>query len=176
MSDWRTKLRGITVGLYRRGWRELLFLASVWFKGLDGLLELIGGIALVSVKPAFVLHIARLVTQDEIAEDPRDWVANALRHAAAHLSLGGKEFMAIYLLIHGGVKLGLVLALLKRVLVAYPISVAIFAGFIAYQLYRYTFTNGLALLVLSAVDMVVIVFIMLEYVALRRGRHDHGTS
>jgi uncharacterized membrane protein len=169
MSGWLANVRRCVAALRKRGWRELLFLASVWFKGLDGLLELIGGIALLSVSPMSILHVTRLVTQDEITENARDLVANALRHAAAHLSLGGKQFMAIYLLIHGAVKLGLVWALLRRVLVAYPVSMVVFAGFIAYQVYRYTFTKGIGLLVLSAVDLVVIVLIQLEYLALRRG-------
>ena len=61
-------------------------------------------------------------------------------------------------------------ALLARVLVAYPVSMVIFAGFIVYQLYRFTFTHGVGLLFLSAMDVVVIGLIFLEYRALRRGR------
>lgn len=146
----------------------MLFLVSVWLKGLDGLLELIGGIALFSVSPAFILNVVRVITQDEIAEDPRDVVANALRDAAGRLSFATEHFMAIYLLVHGVVKLALVWALLARVLFAYPLSIVIFAGFILYQLYRYTFTHGIGLLALSALDIVVIGLIWLEYRALRR--------
>lgn len=156
--------------LRRLGARELLFRVSVGFKGLDGLLELIGGATLLTVSPAFILRTVRLLTQDEIAEDPRDLVANALRRIAAHLSFASEHFIALYLLIHGMVKMGLVWALLARVLIAYPLSIAIFAGFIAYQIYRYTFTHSLGLLVLTALDFLVIALIYLEYRALRRGR------
>lgn len=76
--------------------------------------------------------------------------------------------MAIYLLVHGVVKLALVWALLARLLFAYPLSIVIFAGFIIYQLYRYTFTHGIGLLALSALDIVVIGLIWLEYRALWR--------
>lgn len=153
----------------RRNMREVLFLVSVWFKGLDGLLELIGGIALFAVTPGLILHVIRFLTQDEIAEDPRDLIANALRRSARHLTFATEHFMAVYLLVHGVVKVVLVWALLARVLVAYPISMVIFACLIVYQLYRYTFTHGAGLLFLSGLDFVVIALIFLEYRALRQG-------
>ena len=163
-----TSSRSFTEALRRRGSREVLFLVSMWVKGLDGLLEIIGGFALFAVSPSFILRIVRLLTQDEIAEDPRDLVANALRHAAGGLTFATEHFMAIYLLVHGVVKFALVWALLTRVLIAYPMSIAIFAGFIGYQLYRYTFTHGAGLLALSAFDFLVIGLIFLEYRALLR--------
>lgn len=156
--------------LRRRGVREVLFRVSVWLKGLNALSELIGGVALFAVSPPLILHVVRFLTQDEIAEDPRDLIANALRHAAGRLTFATEHFMAIYLLVHGAVKLVLVWALLARVLIAYPASIAIFAGFIVYQLYRYAFMQGVGLLVLSAFDLVVIGLIVLEYRALRQDR------
>ena len=154
----------------RREPREVLFLLGIFVKGLDGLLELIGGAALLAVSPAFVLRTVRFLTQDEIAEDPRDVVANALRHAARHLSFATEHFMAFYLLVHGIVKLVLVWALLARVSMAYPLSLVVFAAFIVYQLYRYSFTHGAGLLTLSAFDLIVIVLVWLEYRAMRRSR------
>ncbi|MGH8260984.1 MAG: DUF2127 domain-containing protein [Steroidobacteraceae bacterium] len=152
----------------REGWRELLFRVSVCFKGLDGVLEIAGGVALLSVSPALILHTVRFLTQDEIAEDPDDLVATALLRIASRLSFASEHFAALYLLIHGVVKVGLVWALLARVLIAYPISIVVFAAFIAYQLYRYTLTSGLGLLALTLIDLVVIALIWLEYRALRR--------
>ena len=78
--------------------------------------------------------------------------------------------MAIYLLVHGAVKSLLVWALLARILVAYPLSIVIFAGFIGYQLYRYSFTHGIGLLALSAFDLIVVGIIWLEYRAISRSR------
>jgi uncharacterized membrane protein len=155
--------------LRRRDWREVFFILSVCFKGIDGLLELLGGFALFNISPEFVLRIVQFLTQDEIVEDPHDRVANALLRVAARLSPVTEHFMALYLLVHGLVKLGLVWALLRRVVVAYPLSIAVFTGFAAYQLYRYTLTHDPGLLVLTALDVVVITFICLEYRALRQG-------
>ena len=94
-----------------------------------------GGIALLVVSPAFVLRTIELLTQDEIAEDPRDLIANYLLDAARHLSLSSQYFAAYYLLSHGVTKAFLVGALLKNKLWAYPLALIVFGAFIAYQLY-----------------------------------------
>jgi uncharacterized membrane protein len=85
--------------LRRRGVREVLFLVGVWLKGLNAFSELIGGVALLAVSPPLILHVVRFLTQDEIAEDPRDLIASALRHAAERLTFASEHFMAIYLLV-----------------------------------------------------------------------------
>lgn len=149
--------------------RELLFRVSVAFKGLNAALEIVGGMALAVTSPAFVLHIVALLTQDELAEDPRDRVANYLLRVASQMSLGGQRFAAVYLLSHGVIKIGLVWALLTYRLWAYPVSIAVFGAFILYQLYRFTFTHGLGLIALSAFDLLVIWLVYLEYRALKRG-------
>jgi len=41
------------VQLRSRGWREKRFLVSVWLKGFDGLLELLGGVTLLTASPTF---------------------------------------------------------------------------------------------------------------------------
>lgn len=57
---------------------------------------------------------------------------------------------------HGVVKLWLIIGLLRQKLWYYPLAAAVFGLFIVYQLYRYSFTNSLWLLVLGAVDVAVI--------------------
>ncbi|TLY59415.1 MAG: DUF2127 domain-containing protein, partial [Gammaproteobacteria bacterium] len=109
--------------LRRQQLRERLFRISVLLKGLNGTLEILGGVALFAVSPAFILRTVALLTQDEIAEDPRDLVANSLRRAASHLSPASEHFAAIYLLSHGVIKIGLVGALLKHEIWAYPAAV-----------------------------------------------------
>jgi uncharacterized membrane protein len=150
--------------------RERLFRASVALKGLDALLEIAGGIALLFVSPEFILRVVALLTQDELAEDPRDIVATRLLAAARRLSLGTEHFWAVYLLAHGVPKLLLVGALLRGELWAYPIAAIVFAAFVCYQLYRFSLTHGLGLIALSLFDGVVIWLIWLEYRALRAAR------
>lgn len=163
-------LRELVDALRHRHWREALFLASVWLKGLDGVVQVVLGCMLLSVSPAAIVHIVQSMTRDALLENPQNGMALGLLRAAWGLSTGSVRFIALYLLIHGAVKLGLVWALLKRVLIAYPLSIVVFFGFIAYQLHRYSLTQGPGLLLLTGLDVVVIVLIYLEYRALRSGR------
>lgn len=151
--------------------RELLFRLSVLLKGLDAVLEILGAVALWLISPGFLVTLVHFLTQDEIAEDPHDLVANWLRSAAAHFSLSSEHFMAIYLFAHGIIKIALVIALLRNRLWAYPLAIAVFLGFIAYQLYRYTLTGGIGLILLTLFDLFLIALIALEYRAQRRLRH-----
>ena len=58
--------------------------------------------------------------------------------------------------------------LLREKLWAYPASFAVFGAFIAYQLYRYTFTHGFGLIALTLFDLVVMLLIWHEYRLLKR--------
>lgn len=147
--------------------REFLFRASISLKGLNALVEIIGGIVLWMVSPASIVRLVAFLTQDEIAEDPRDLLANYLRHAATGLSVGSEHFVAIYLFSHGVVKMFAVVALLKNKLWGYPLSIVVFGGFIVYQIYRFTLTGGIGLIALTVFDLIVIWLIWLEYRAVR---------
>lgn len=145
-----------------------LFVLGVIAKGVDGVLETIGGILLWVARPGQIEGLVRLLTQHELSEDPHDLIANMLLRGAHHFSGDVKLFGAIYLLSHGAVKIGLVAALLRGRHWAYPAAIAVFVAFLAYQLYRYTHTHSVWLLVLSVLDVFVIALTWLEYRRLRR--------
>lgn len=151
--------------------REILFHLGVITKGLDGVLEVAGGIALWLVSPGLIVRWVGILTQDEVARNPHDIIAHHLRLAASRLSVSGRHFLAIYLLAHGIVKILVVVALLKNRLWAYPLSIGVFGGFIAYQLYRFTLTRGAGLIVLSVFDLIVIWLIWMEYRARKPSPH-----
>ena len=148
--------------------RERLFQTGIALKMLDGVVETAGGVALWIVGPWSIIGWVFRITQDEISEQPHDFVATHLRHAASHMSLSGEHFMAAYLFIHGLVKIVVVLALWRKKLWAYPLSLAVFGGFIVYQLYRFTITHAFTLILLSAFDLAVVCLIWLEYRDARR--------
>jgi len=154
----------------RTHFRELLFRLSILLKGLDALLEIVGGIALWMVPPGIIARLVQFLTQDEIAEDPHDLVANFLRHSAGRFSIAGEHFIAIYLLAHGVVKGFVVAMLLRNRLWAFPFAIIVFGGFIVYQAYRFTLSGGFGLIALSAFDLIVIWLIWLEYRAIKGRR------
>lgn len=152
---------------------HLLFDIGVVLKGVDGILEIAGGVLLLLIKPAQLHHIVRILTQHELVEDPHDAVANFVLHNAGDLSTAAVTFASIYLLWHGVVKVGLVTGLLRKVRWAYPVAIAAFVLFLVYQMYRWSHTHASLLLVLSMLDVVVIALTWFEY---RRLRDSHSVT
>ena len=146
---------------------HLFFNISVISKGIDGVLEVIGGALLFFLNPTKINNIVHMLTQHELSEDPNDLLAGYLVHAAQHFSVDAQIFVSVYLLWHGLVKVGLVMALLQKRFWAYPTAILAFTLFLVYQLYRYANTHSNWLLMLSVVDVFVIIFTWFEYKRLR---------
>nr|WP_247647150.1 DUF2127 domain-containing protein [Arthrobacter sp. E3] len=149
-------------------WWDKLFVVGIIFKGLDGVLELIGGALLLFVPPDRLKQLAILVTQPELTEDPDDFIANHILQGAAGLTDHVVFFAALYLLAHGVVKVVLVVALLLDKLWAYPWMIALLVIFILYQFYQLTQTPSLGLAALTVFDILIVVLTWHEY-----GRQRH---
>jgi len=139
------------------------FRLSVLLKGAHALIECIGGLALALISTQTVIGLVRAVTQEELVEDPHDFLAGHLQAWAQGYSLQSKHFYAFYLLSHGLVKVLLVIGLLRGKAWSYPASLVVLGLFILYQLYRYSYTGSVGLLVLTAFDVVVMGLIWWEY-------------
>ena len=150
-----------------------LFVLSVGLKGFYALVEIASGLALYRVAHAAIVHFLNRFSSDELVKDPNDWVATHLLDFAQGFSIETQHFYAFYLVTHGALKLGLVIGLLREKLWAYPASFVVFGAFIAYQLYRYTYTHDVGLILLSILDAFVIVLAWHEYRLLRRNLPTH---
>ena len=152
------------------------FKIGLVLKGLDGILEIVGGILLLFLSPHAIEHIARTLTAHELSEDPHDFIARYILHTASHLTTSTTLFGAVYLLSHGIAKVVLVALVLRDKLWAYPWLIALLLAFIAYQLYRITavhFSIGLTLLTIF--DAVLVWLTWREYQAKRTRRHPVRT-
>ena len=139
------------------------FLVGIILKGLDGLLEVLGGLLLLLVSPATIADLARALTQHELSEDPHDFLATHLLHATGTLTGSALTFGAVYLLSHGLVKIVLVAALLRNQLWAYPALIVFLIVFIVYQLYRMTYAPSIGLVGLTVFDAIVTWLTIREY-------------
>ena len=150
-----------------------VFEASILAKGAFAIGEILGGLALALVGVGTIYRLAVLVTQSELLEDPADPIARFILDAADHLSADGKTFAALYLLSHGVIKLALIIALLRGKLWAYPASLVVFSLFIAYQIYRFTYTHSVGLVILSVFDLVVLWLVWHEWRVAAAATHQH---
>jgi uncharacterized membrane protein len=151
------------------------FEISVLLKGAHALVECIGGLLLAVVGTGTIIRLVEMMTQDELIEDPNDFIARHVQSTAETFTAGTQHFYAFYLLSHGLVKVFLVAGLLRNKLWAYPASLVILGLFIAYQIYRYSYTSAFGLLVLTVFDVIVIVLIWHEW-RVRRGLKTMSTD
>lgn len=154
-----------------------VFQASLWLKGLHSLTEVVGGLALAFLSHDVIVRIASAMTRAELMEDPRDLVANTLRHATEGFTTDAQSFAAWYLFSHGLIKLVLVVAVLTNRIWAYPTFIVTMIGFILYQVYRMTFDVSFVLVAITVLDLIVLFLAWHEYGFLRRERqHSPDTD
>jgi len=141
---------------------------SLVLKGIFAVLEIIGGVLAYFVSQHFLLNVILAVTKQEFIEDPNDIVARYLIQSVQSFSVSSQLFTSFYLLSHGILKVFLIAGLMRRKLSYYPISILIFTLFIVYQLYRFSFTHSIWLLLITFLDVVVVWLTWQEYKYVRQ--------
>lgn len=144
-----------------------VFRITIIFKWISAILQIIGGISLLLLSRNIIARIIVLLTQEELTEDSKDYIATHILQFGTNLSLSIKLIIAIYLLSHGIIKLYLLYGLWKDKIKVYPLSAVVFSLFLAYQLYRYQFSHSIWLLILSLIDIIYICLILHEYKLLK---------
>jgi uncharacterized membrane protein len=159
-----------------KDWLDRVFEIGIIVKGLNGLAELVGGLLLLFATPGRIRHLAVVLTQGELSEDPHDIIARYLLHTANGLTGSAVLFGAVYLLLHGAVKVVLVIALLLNKLWAYPCIIVVLLIFIGYQLYRIVLQPSAGLVLLTAFDVAIVALTWREYRRQRRSPNDRSSG
>lgn len=150
-------------------WLDRFFFVALIIKGFDGVVETIGGIILLIV-PIDQLHGLAASAIYELHQDNHAFIANSLSSLDHKLTPGLAFFGALYLLIHGLVKIGLVAALLSRRYVLYPYAIGVLVLFTVYQAYEFAYNPSISLGLLTLFDIAIV---WLTYVEWRR-HTTHG--
>jgi uncharacterized membrane protein len=147
-----------------------VFDATLLLKGIHAAIEIIGGVALYLVSAENILRVVNFFTQDELREEPHDFLANYVLHTAQQFVGSTQAFAALYLLSHGIINALVVIGLWKEKLWAYPVSFVVLAAFIIYQLYLLTFGFSIWLVLFTILDVVIISLVWHEYGVLKKRR------
>ena len=145
-----------------------LFEVVVVLKGLDGALEIAGGVALLFVQTGAIVTLVTTLTAHELSEDPNDLVANLLTRWAASFGHGTQMFIAAYLFLHGIAKVALATFLLMGKLWAYPAALTFFLVFVVYALYRLARMWSWSLAGVVVLDLATIGLVAREWRAVQR--------
>lgn len=147
------------------------FEIALLLKALNALLEAVSGTLLIFLNPGTANQLIERFTREELAEDPKDIIANALIHLGGSFSVSAQHFGIFYLLSHGILKLILVYLLWRKKLWAYPAAVILLCLFVAYQIYKFILTGSTVMILLTLLDVVVVVLTIIEY---RNQKHGIG--
>lgn len=142
---------------------DLVFLIGLGLKGLDGVGELLFGIPLLFLPQGKVSSLAHSLTAGELSEDPHDLLANLILHGASHLNSGSTFFIAAYLVVHGVVKVALVIALIIGARRVYPWAIAVLMAFTVFQAYELVVHPSIGIFLLTVLDVVIVVLTWREW-------------
>ena len=136
-----------------------IFQVTVALKGLHGLVEIVGGIALA------------LFSTDAILRLLYHWDKHQV--VARHFSTGEHHYYVWFFLSHGALNLALAIGLLLQKLWAYPAAMVILVLFIILQMHRFSHVHDPGLVVFSLLDLIVIALAVHEYRLLRKHLPTH---
>ncbi len=136
---------------------------GIIIKGIDGTLELIGGLLVLTLSSGTVASITRFLTQHELSQDPHDFIAVHIQHLGNNLQAGHNIFAAAFLLTHGLVKVVLVICLLLNKLWAYPWALGALGLFLVYQIYLLVTKPTFGMAFLTLLDVIIIWLVWREW-------------
>ena len=145
---------------------DWLFHIGIVLKGMISIVEVIGGILILTI-PTVLLGIVISMSQDELMEEPGDFIATHSLQLAQQFSVSTATIIGIYLLSRGLIKLGLIAALLKNQLWAYLASLVILSLFILYQIYEFIAGHSIIIATITVFDFFVVYLIWREYSIIR---------
>lgn len=108
------------------------YLAAILVKGVDGALEALAGMIIAITGPERVYEWVIRITAPELSGHHP--ALHAIRSGATRLAESSHEFVIFYLLVHGVLKLGVVVALLRGGgRLVFPIASLILGAFVVYM-------------------------------------------
>ena len=145
--------------------RDLLWLFDVALiiKAINGGLEVFAALLVLLIPPATVQLVIDFVTGGELAQDSNDLVATTLATAAQSFAVHTHYLLALYLALHGLVKVLLVLGIFMKKKIAYPLFMIATTIFGTYEAYRGFILHETLLLVFAAFDIIVFVLAWHDY-------------
>ena len=136
-----------------------IFQITVALKGLHGLVEVIGGIALAVFSTDAILRLLYHLDKHQVV--------------ARHFNNGEHNYYVWFFLSHGALNLALAIGLLLEKLWAYPAAVLVLVLFIVLQMHRFFHVHDPGLVVFSILDVIVIALAVHEYRLLRKHLPTH---
>ena len=140
-----------------------LFVATLLGKGLLGLLQVLIAVALYLGVMQDLPQFIHWLFQNELTEDPSDFVASHLLALAQMLPASASNFYTVYFAAHGILHLAIVAALLGGARWAHHAAIIVLSTFVIYQIFEWVAVKGVMLILLTVIDIFVIYLTVTEH-------------
>jgi uncharacterized membrane protein len=135
---------------------DVSFLVGVALKVLNTVWDLAAAVPLLLITPDRLADWAQSFTIGFLGLGPDNAVASYVANATSHLTSASLTYAAAYFLVHGCVKVAVLVALVRGSTRMYPWVLGALGALLAYQVVDFAFTHSTMMLILSALDAVVI--------------------
>jgi uncharacterized membrane protein len=144
------------------------YLTTILIKGFDGAVEALAGLIIAVTGPERIYEwVIRLTAPELTGHHP---ALHAIRNGAERLAEGSHHFVIVYLLVHGLLKLSIVVALLKGGgRWVFPAATLILLGFVGYMSWRLSIRWSDWLLGFALFDCLTLALVLNEWRSGRQG-------
>lgn len=157
MWPWKKKDAPTEKEIYR------LFEIGVLLKGIEGVLELIGGVSFFFSSADYLNKIVSALTQNELSAEPNDYLTHLTVDWFHHLTAGTIHFVAFFLLVNGIINVTLVYGITRKKMWAYQGAIFILVLFVLFQAYRLFYVQSWFLILATVYDAALAGLISHEY-------------
>lgn len=140
-----------------------LFIATIAAKGALGVLQVFIAIVLYLGMLQYLPSFAQWLVQNELAENPNDYIALKILQIAGSAPGTGTTFYTTYFAAHGLLHIAVVAALLSGVRWANHAAVIVLSLFVIYQVFEWMSVGGSMLVLLTIIDLAVIYLTVREH-------------
>jgi len=162
-------IRSVNANPRGRTVTDRLYFIGVSIKGVDGVLELLLGVALLLVPSLPHTALEAAASKASSGAIPfGQFISNYLENLDGTLAHWGTWLVIAYLIAHGAIKVLLVVCLLLRLHRVYPVAVAVLGVFLAYEIYLVCVKPGVTLGLFVLLDAVIVYLVIREYRQLKR--------
>lgn len=157
-----------SVPFRHRPWFNLVYKIGVVIKGVDGLIELVLGLA-IWLTPHLV-HRVLTALLGELGEHQThvfSLVAEYVARVDLQVTHASLAFLVLFLIAHGAIKLALVYCLLRKIIYAYPIALGVLVLFLLHQAFVLVVQPSVGVAILMVLDLLIIWLVWGEYRDLR---------
>ena len=162
-EPWFRPFRNFALAHHKQSIAHIAYFVTILLKGFFGVLEVTLGV-IVAVTGSQRLHTLILEwTHPTLYQGGRSELAAILREAASGL-VQSQNFIVLYLLVHGALKMAITLTLLRgRGVWIFPFAITILLGFILYMCYELSVHWSNLLLFLALMDAVTVGLVINEW-------------